>query len=79
MAKLNKYVYTEVVHVRVLVEAANEDLASEAGSEYVDALLYDSLTLVKRAKEIEKRYQDCTYIETDSTGDSEVEEYDPSI
>lgn len=75
MSKLKKYVYTEYLEVKVIVNATDEESAAEAGSDFIDALFYDSLTLHKHAKQISKKHGDCEYMLTNSTGDSEVQEY----
>lgn len=70
-----KYVRTEWIVVKVLVDAEDEDAAESIGNDFVDALLFDEKTLRKQAEKL--KTDECRYLGSDSTGDSDVRPYDP--
>jgi hypothetical protein len=69
-----KFIRTEYIIVKVIVEAADVDEAEDIGNDYTDSLLFDDKTLRKRAKEIDT--PECRYLGADSLGDSEVRPHD---
>lgn len=68
-----KFIRTEYIAVRVIVEAENEEDADDIGNDFTDSLLFDDKTLRKRAKEIDT--PECRYMGAESLGDSEVSPY----
>jgi hypothetical protein len=70
-----KYVRTELIEVKLFVDAENLDAAESIGNDFIDALLFDDKTLRKRAKELDTA--ECRYLGADSTGDSEISLYKP--
>lgn len=70
-----KFIRTEYIAIKVIVEAEDAEGAEEIGNDFTDSLLFDAKTLRKRAKEIDT--PECRYHSADSTGDSDVEPYDP--